>query len=122
MKAGKWIIGWVAAWFLLLPVDSGVAKPPQPGPDYEWEKHHTTPEGHYVPGRWIRKKAHAPHNSAPPPYRTVPKPGANWTPPPYNPGAAPIAPPSYTVDPTPYVLAPLAGLYLYNGWPAHHVE
>lgn len=127
MTASRWILGGLATCLLVLPVHSGFAKPPKPGPEYKWEKHHTTPEGHYVPGRWIRKKkADAPHDKPPPPYKAAPKPGAHWTPPPYPAGQRPTVRRTYVPqthgfqtygpDPTSYLVAPLAGLTLYHNW------
>ena len=111
--------------FFLTSGPSWGERPPKPGPDYTWDEYHTTPEGHYIPGRWIKASP-----ASPEPSKATLKPGAQWFPPgvqvnPYTQPVAPIAPQvDYSVGlpfvlGAPYLVPPIVNgsLFWYGNYP-----
>lgn len=91
MKTKGFTFLLVAAGCLaILAANSGFGEPPpKPGPDHKWEERHTTPEGHYIPGRWIKAPPDPPEPPEKPPLpHKVISPPTQWV----NPNMQPIAP------------------------------
>lgn len=116
-----------AGCVLVLMAGPSVGEPPpkKPGPDYQWEDHRTTPEGHYVPGRWAKKMPAAPRprpvyppgTPIPPPVPYAPS-GGMWVAPPVQQAPPPWYDYNLTVPIVPYVVPPLVGGSVYWHWGA----
>ena len=133
--------GLAAGCLFLFMSGSSLGKPPKPGPDYDWKEHRTTPEGHYVPGQWVKahpgvpppgtgkpgKEAFRPGIFVNPPVYPYPAPGTPYQAPyvypynPFNPGLAVLPGVAY-----PFVPYLYGGLYWnrygfsHPGWPHHY--